>query len=131
MLVLYGEVVTQAAELRDRTKDFAVRIIEMADGLPRRLSTEILAKQLVRCTTSVGANYRAACRARSHSEFVSKMQIVQEEADETQYWLDLLFRIGVLKEEEYRPLEKEASELTAIFTSSAATARRNKSSRAR
>jgi len=59
------------------------------------------------------------------------MQIVQEEADETQYWLDLLFRISVLKEEEYRPLEKEASELTAIFTSSAATARRNKTSRAR
>jgi four helix bundle protein len=100
----------------------------MADGIPRRLSTEILLKQLIRCATSVGANYRAACRARSHSESVSKMQIAQEEADETQYWLDLLFRIGELKEDEFRPLEKEASELTAIFTSSAATARKNKAS---
>ena len=124
--MFFGDVVNQAAELRDRTRDFAVRIVEMADHLPRRLSTEILAKQLIRCATSVGANYRAACRARSHSEFVSKMQIVQEEADETQYWLELLYRIGALKEEEFRPLEKEASELTAIFTSSAATARKNK-----
>jgi four helix bundle protein len=119
-------MVNQAEELRKRTRDFAVEIINTADGLPRRLSAEILAKQLIRCATSVGANYRAACRARSHSEFVSKMQIVQEEADETQYWLDLLFRIDALKEEEFRPLEKEANELTAIFTSSAATARKNK-----
>ena len=118
----------QAAELRDRTKDFAVRVIKMLDEIPRRLSTEILVKQLVRCATSVGANYRAACRARSHSEFVSKMQIVQEEADESQYWLELLFRTGTLEESEFRPLEKEASELTAIFTSSAATARKNKNS---
>jgi len=120
--------VTQAAELRDRTRNFAVQIVAMVDKLPRRLSTEILVKQLVRCATSVGANYRAACRARSHSEFVSKMQIVQEEADESQYWLELLFRTEALKEAEFRPLEKEASESTAIFTSSAATARKNKNS---
>jgi four helix bundle protein len=124
--LFFGDVVNQAAELRDRTRDFAVKIIEMADRLSRRLSTEILAKQLIRCATSVGAHYRAACRARSHSEFASKMQIVQEEADETQYWLDLLFRIDALKEEEFRPLEKESNELTAVFTSSAATARKNK-----
>jgi four helix bundle protein len=124
--LILGAVVNQAAELRDRTRDFAVQIIVMADRLPRRLSTEVLAKQLIRCATSVGANYRAACRARSHPEFIAKMQIVQEEADEVQYWLDLLFRIGALNETEFRPLEKEASELTAIFTSSAATARKNK-----
>jgi four helix bundle protein len=124
--LFFGEIVNQAAELRDRTRAFAVGIIEMEDRLPRRLSIEILAKQLVRCATSVGANYRAACRARSHSEFVSKMQIVQEEADETQYWLDLLFQTHVLNEKEFQPLEKEAYELTAIFTSSAATARKNK-----
>lgn len=121
----------QAAELRERTKEFAVRIIEMCDRLPRRMSTEILAKQLVGCATSVGANYRAACRARSHSEFASKMQIVQEEADESQYWVDLLFRVGALKEDEFHPLEKEASELTAIFTSSAATARKHRDSQRR
>ena len=121
----------QAEELRDRTREFAVRIIKMADGIPRRLSVEILTKQLIRCSTSVGANYRAACRARSHSEFVSKMQIVQEEADESQHWMDLLFQTGALKEEEFRPLEKEAGELTAIFTSSAATARKNKASATR
>jgi four helix bundle protein len=123
--------VNQAAELRDRTRDFAVRVVKMTDELPRRMSVDVLAKQLVRCATSVGANYRAACRARSHSEFVSKMQIVQEEADETQYWLELLFRVGVLNENEYLLIEKEASELTAIFTSSAATARKNKNSSSR
>jgi len=123
--------VNQAAELRDRTRNFAVRVIKMTDGLPRRMSTEILAKQLVRCATSAGANYRAACRARSHAEFVSKMQIVQEEADETQYWLELLFRVGVLTEKEYLLLEREASELTAIFTASAATARKSKNSSSR
>jgi four helix bundle protein len=123
--------VDKAAELRDRTRDFAIRVVKMTDSLPRRMSTEIMAKQLVRCATSIGANYRAACRARSHSEFVSKMQIVQEEADETQYWLELLFRSGVVGEQEFRPLEKEAAELTAIFTSSAATARKNKNSPSR
>ena len=116
----------KAEELRDRTRDFAVRIVKTTDALSRRLSTDILAKQLVRCATSVGANYRAACRARSHSEFVAKIQIVQEEADEVQYWLELLVRIGVLNEKEYLLLEKEAGELTAIFTSAAATARKNK-----
>lgn len=121
----------QSAELRNRTRDFAIGIVKMTDALPRRLSTDILAKQLVRCATSVGANYRAACRARSHSEFVSKMQIVQEEADETQYWLELLFCAGVLNEKEYLLLEKEASELTAIFTASAATARKNKNATSR
>ena len=121
----------KAAELRDRTRDFAIRVVKMTDSLPRRMSTEVMAKQLVRCATSIGANYRAACRARSHSEFVSKMQIVQEEADETQYWLELLFRSGVVGEQEFRPLEKEAAELTAIFTSSAATARKNRNSPSR
>jgi four helix bundle protein len=123
--------VDKAAELRDRTRDFAIRVVKMTDSLPRRMSTEVMAKQLVRCATSIGANYRAACRARSHSEFVSKMQIVQEEADETQYWLELLFRSGVVGEQEFRPLEKEAAELTAIFTSSAATARKNRNSPSR
>ena len=121
----------RAADLRERTKNLAIRIVKMTDGLPRRMSSDVLAKQLVRCATSVGANYRAACRARSHSEFVSKMQIVQEEADETQYWLELLFKTGVLAEQEYQSLDKEASELTAIFTSSAATARKNKNSATR
>ncbi len=121
----------KATELKDRTRDFAVRVVKMTDSLPRRMSTETLVKQLVRCVTSVGANYRAACRARSHAEFVSKMQIVQEEADETQYWLELLYRTGVVGEQEFRPLEKEAAELTAIFTSSAATARKNKSAPSR
>jgi four helix bundle protein len=123
--------VDKAGELKDRTRDFAVRVVKMTDGLPRRLSTDILAKQLVRAATSVGANYRAACRARSHAEFVAKLQIVQEEADETQYWLELLFRTGVVGEQEFRPLEREAAELTAIFTSSAATARKNKNSPSR
>ena len=113
--------------LKERTKKFALKIVTIVDGLPNSRSGEIIGRQMIRSATSVGANYRAACRARSHGEFVAKMHIVAEEADETQYWLDLLRDSGKIPEREYSGLAQEASELTAIFTASVRTARLRKS----
>ncbi len=113
-------------ELIERTKTFALRIIAMTDALPTNRSTEIISKQIIRSATSVSANYRAASRAQSPAEFVSKMHIVHEEADETQHWLELLLGTKAISKTEFDELWKEASELTAIFTASYATARRNK-----
>ncbi len=87
---------------------------------------EILGRQLVRAATSVGANYRSACRARSKADFISKIAIVEEESDEVQYRLDLLRALGAIPDEKIVPLQQEAGELTAIFTASRRTARQNK-----
>lgn len=116
----------QSKELIDRSKEQALKIIEMADTLPSKRSADIIARQIIRSATSTGANYRAACRSRSHAEFVSKMHDVQEEADETQYWLEILHRSNLISKELYIALSKEAAELTAIFTASYTTARKNK-----
>ncbi len=77
-------------ELKTRTKAFAVRVIRLVDALPRSLAAQVVGRQLLRSATSVGANYRAACRAQSRAEFAAKLSIVVEEADETLYWLELL-----------------------------------------
>src|SRR5512141_973908 len=91
----------QSQELIDRAKEQALRIIEIADALPSKRSADIIARQIIRSATSTGANYRAACRSRSHAEFVSKMHDVQEEADETQYWLEILFKSKSISEERF------------------------------
>ena len=116
-------------ELKDRAQRFALKIIELADSLPNKRSADIFGRQIIRSATSVGANYRAACRARSHAEFLSKMHDVQEEADETQYWLELLHKSKSVGEVDYKILSKESPELTAIFTASYATAKKNKNRR--
>ena len=113
-------------ELTARAKKQAISIIAMADALPHKRSADIIARQIIRSATSVSANYRAACRAQSTAEFVSKIHTVQEEADETQHWLELLFESGSITKETFELLWKESSELTAIFTASYATARRNR-----
>lgn len=113
-------------ELIDRSQNFALQIIHLADSLPNKRSADIIARQIIRSATSVGANYRAACRSRSHAEFVSKMHDVQEEADETQFWLETLYKSNSISEGRFKDLWKEASELTAIFTASYTTARKNK-----
>ncbi len=113
----------RSEELQERAKRFAVDVVRTIDPLPYRRSTDILGKQIVRSATAVGANYRAACRARSKAEFVAKMHTVQEEADETQYWIELLHESGAIAENDYRRLLSEAGELTAIFTASEKTAR--------
>ncbi|HXX22712.1 MAG TPA: four helix bundle protein [Terriglobia bacterium] len=111
------------AELKARTKAFALRIVVLVDRLPRSLAGQIIGRQLLRSATSVGANYRAACRAQSRAEFAAKLSIVVEEADESLYWLEISGESGLVKPERLRELIKEADELVAIATSSRKTAK--------
>ena len=110
-------------QLKARTKRFALEIIALVSKLPRTLVAEIIARQLVRCATSVGANYRAACRGRSRAEFAAKISIVLEEADETLYWLEILHESGVSTDKSVLEVMREAGELIAIFAASHKTAR--------
>src|SRR6201984_709095 len=110
-------------ELRDRTKAFAVRIVRLYRSLPYRTDAQILGKQLLRSGTSVAANYRAACRARSKAEFIAKIGVVIEEADESALWLEFLGDSGVVKKHRLEQLLNEAHQLTAIFTASRETAK--------
>jgi four helix bundle protein len=104
------------AELLTRTKAFALRILKLVDHLPRTTSGRAIGNQLVRSGTSVGANYRAACRARSRAEFAAKLGTVLEEADESLYWLELISEGKLIAESKLSLLLKEAAELTAILT---------------
>jgi four helix bundle protein len=110
-------------DLRNRTKRFALRIIRLFRHLPRTTEAQILGKQLLRSGTSVGANYRAAGRARSKAEFIAKMGVVVEEADETVFWIECLIEGGIVKPELLNDLLCEANELLAIFAASQRTAR--------
>jgi hypothetical protein len=112
--------------LKKRTKQFALRIIKLVDTLPNSRSGDVIGKQVLRSGTSVTANYRASCRARSQANFISKMGIVEEEADETLFWLELLVESELVKEYKLKELIKEADELVAIFTASGKTAKENK-----
>ncbi len=115
----------QSEFLKKRSSVFSARLIRFIDTMPHRTTADVLARQVVRSATSVAANYRAACRARSRAEFAAKLHIVQEEADETVYWLELIGQTSSSPSEELNWLRKEATELTAIFTAACATARRN------
>jgi four helix bundle protein len=114
---------TDSKDLKDRTKNFAVKIIRIVDKLPRSIASEVIARQLIRSSTSIAANYRAACRGRSKAEFIAKLQIVLEESDETQYWLELLLELESLDRQLLQDSIQEADELTAIFVSALKTAR--------
>lgn len=113
--------------LQERTRLFAISIFRLIDSLPRRKSSHIIGNQLGRCASSVAANYRAACRARSHAEFAYKLGIVEEEADESVFWLNMISETTCIESEKIAPLFREANELTAIFTSAHKTAKTNKS----
>ena len=115
-----------AEALKRRTKEFALRVLRLLDSIPHGRIEDVLVRQLAKAATSVGANYRAACRARSKADFVSKITIVEEEADETQYWLELLMDLGRANQTEVVALIEEARELTAIFTASGKTAKHNR-----
>ena len=110
-------------DLKDRTKQFAVTVIRMVDKLPRSVASEVIARQIIRSATSVAANYRAARRGRSKAEFIAKLQIVLEESDETQYWLELLLELELLDRKALQDSIQEADELTAIFVSALKTAK--------
>ena len=113
-------------ELKERTKQFALRIIRLVDALPKSTAGRAIGNQIVRSGTSVGANYRAACRGRSKAEFAAKLGTVAEEADETCFWLELIMDGELLPREQVKPLHKEADELTAIFTSGVRTAQKGR-----
>jgi four helix bundle protein len=115
--------VENSRDLRVRTKQFALRILRLYRALPAKEEARILGRQVLRSGTSVGANYRAACRARSKAEFISKLGIVLEEADETVFWLELLLESGIVKREKLDAILKEAGELTSIFVASLCTAK--------
>lgn len=116
----------QAEELKIRTKKFALRILKVVRSLPKTREADVIGKQLLRCGTSVAANYRAACRAKSQADFISKITIVEEESDESAFWMELIIDAEILKKNLVEDLLKEANELTAIFTASGKTARTNK-----
>lgn len=117
----WGRMETE--ELKRRTKEFGLRVIKLVEQLPRSKTADVIGQQLLRSATSVGANYRAACRARSQADFVSKICVVEEEADESAYWLELLEAAKIVSEAEISSLLKEADELTAIFVASGKTAK--------
>jgi four helix bundle protein len=102
-------------DLKKRTKAFTISILNLVDNIPMKTSTRIIANQLGRSGSSVGANYRASLRARSDNEFLSKMNIVLEEADESLFWLEVLQDLNVVDNKELKELLNEANELTAIF----------------
>jgi four helix bundle protein len=110
-------------ELKKRTKQFAIKIIALIDELPNTKAGHTIGNQIVRSGTSVAANYRTALRARSDADFISKIIVVEEECDETLFWLELIEEANLLRNECIIGLQKEANELTAIFTASGKTAR--------
>ena len=113
-------------EFKKRTKAFAVRIIKHVDSLPSSRSTNVIANQLMRSGTSVGANYRAVCRAKSKADFVSKLGTVEEECDESLYWMELLVEAGKVKGSRLAPLMREAGEILAMVVASLNTAKSRK-----
>ena len=112
--------------LRQRTKDFALRVISVYNGLPNRRDAETMGFQLLRAGTSVGAQYREACRARSNAEIISKLESVLQELDESDYWMELLVESKIVTEQRMADLRKEANELTAMFVTSVVNIKSNR-----
>ena len=106
------------AELKARTKEFALRVIRLVDALPNTVKGRAIANQIMRSATSIAANYRAPCRARSRAEFIAKIGVVEEEADETAFWLELIIDSNIRGKTQIEPLLKEPSELVAIMAAS-------------
>ena len=111
-------------EMKDRTKAFALRILKLADVLPNSRGGNAIANQLVRSGTSVAANYRALCRAKSRADFLHKTSVVEEEADESCFWLELISDAGLLPRTRVEPLRQEGDEITAMLVASRKTAAR-------
>ena len=105
-------------QLKQRTKLFALRVVKLFQSLPKTVESQIIGKQLLRSATSVAANYRAACRARSNPEYYSKISIVIEEADETMFWLEMLWESGIIKQELLDSLYSENEEILKIMVTS-------------
>jgi len=112
-------------ELKRRAQKFAVDVIKFVGALPNNRELNVLVNQVLRSSTSVGANYRAACKGKSTADFINKIVICEEEADESIYWFDLMIEAELVSEKIVLPLRKEANELTAIFTAIGKTAKEN------
>lgn len=112
-------------ELQQRTKRFAVDIIKFVGELPSNRAVNVLVNQVLRSSSSIGANYRAACKGKSTADFINKIVIVEEEADECIYWLELIEESGLVQNNKTLILRNEAKELTAIFTAIGKTAKAN------
>jgi four helix bundle protein len=113
-------------ELKQRSKQYALRVIRLCESLPNTQTAQIIGKQLLRSGTSVGANYRAACRAKSPADFISKLGTAEEELDETLYWIEILIESNIVAEKRLTELTQEGNELLAIFVASITTAKRNR-----
>lgn len=113
-------------DLQHRTKQYAIRVVMLVRSLPSNLEGKIIGGQLLRCSTSVAANYRAVCRARSRAEFISKLGIVIEECDESIFWIELIADLKLLSLEKLGTLLKEGNEILAIMVASKNSASRNK-----
>lgn len=113
------------ADLKERARQFAIRVLLLVKALPDNRIGDILGRQLARSATSVGANYRAACRARSGSEFRAKLGIVEEEADETDFWLDMIGSVDLVHANRLNLLREEANEIVAMVVASIRTSKRN------
>lgn len=113
-------------DLKDRTKNFALRIIKLFSALPKRTEAQVIGKQILRSGTSVGAQYREACRARSDAEFISKIESGLQELEETMYWLELLVEAEIFSSQKLENLQKEAEELMAIMVASVKTVKSRK-----
>ena len=116
----------RAKQLQDRTKKFAIRIIEAFARLPRDEASRIIGRQFLRSGTSMAANYRASCRARSQADFISKISVVTEEVDEMLFWFELLVEGELVEKKFVEPLMKECEDLLKIFSASLATAKKNR-----
>ena len=110
-------------ELKKRTKEFALRVIRLVEALPQTQTSQVIGNQLLRSATSVAANYRAVCRARSPADFIHKLGIVEEEADESLFWLEIIVETKLMPANRVQELLLEADELTAIFVASRKTAK--------
>jgi four helix bundle protein len=111
-------------EFKARTKGVALRVIKMTETLPNRRAADVLARQLLRSATSVGANYRAACRSRSTADMISRLSIAEEEADESIYWIELLTEAGFIAQKKVAPLTDEIEEILRMIVASIKTLRR-------
>ena len=111
-------------DLKDRTKQFALRVVRLCEALPKGRTVDVMGRQLLRCGTSVGANYRAACRARFPAEFIAKIGIVEEECDECLFWMEMMIEAGIMSKERLDDLMGEADESLAITVSSIKTTRK-------
>ncbi|MCG6535283.1 MAG: four helix bundle protein [Syntrophales bacterium LBB04] len=110
-------------DLKERTQRFAIEVIRFCGGLAKTQEMSIIGKQLIRSASSVGANYRAVCRAKSKADFIAKLSIVEEEADESMYWFELLEGLGLRENADLKRLKDEAAQLVAIVVASKKTAR--------